>query len=84
MVKCLAQGHKHHGRGQALNPQNCPAQPFHVCNLFSDVNECSRSSLNRCSRIQTCRNTAGGYSCLCPRGFYNSLQQLNICLGKNL
>ena len=47
-----------------------------------DVNECSSLSLNRCSRMQTCRNTLGSYSCVCPRGFIKSSRQVNMCEGK--
>ncbi|XP_038063967.1 hemicentin-1-like isoform X2 [Patiria miniata] len=48
----------------------------------ADINECSNPILNRCSRIQTCQNTYGGYACLCPRG-YRSDRQTSICLDIN-
>ncbi|KAH9505764.1 hypothetical protein Btru_055725, partial [Bulinus truncatus] len=41
-----------------------------TCN--DDVDECSNSSLNNCPSNSNCRNTVGGYECLCWPGYYKN------------
>ena len=37
--------------------------------IFSDINECSDSSMNECDQNADCTDTDGSYSCKCRTGF---------------
>ena len=47
--------------------------------LFSDVNEC-RQKPGICGPNSVCRNTQGGYQCLCRPGY---IRKNDSCIGKN-
>src|SRR6218665_3823914 len=55
---------------------------IHLLLLFVDIDECATRN-NDCKFNQICMNTAGGYSCSCPRG-YRSSGPNRPCVGKAL
>lgn len=51
--------------------------------LFSDINECFSTKLNRCPKNAYCMNTEGSYKCLlnCPSPNYQVVVLDKVCAG---
>lgn len=47
--------------------------------LFPDIDECSKSSLNMCGAHSECKNMPGTYKCECEKGFRGDGM---MCTGK--
>ena len=50
------------------------------CKLFTflDINECSNDEVFSCHEHAACKNTKGGYSCICKPGYFGNGK---YCLG---
>ncbi|CBY21222.1 unnamed protein product [Oikopleura dioica] len=69
---------------KCVRPQPClECHYYAVCNvdICFDYNECALK-LHNCDELAKCKNTEGGYECICPKGFESDVSG-SACLDIN-
>ncbi|CAA3028097.1 Serine threonine kinase [Olea europaea subsp. europaea] len=58
----------HHGHGHRCHCQEGYEGNPYLDGGCKDIDECNNQTLNICEK--DCKNTAGGFKCLCPKGYH--------------